>query len=76
MNGLIARKSDCLETEAKHHYGDPESCRDENSNEIADFEAINEWNRIAITYFGFNPKAVFLIAFPSLDSRKRGPNLS
>ncbi|MEB2781827.1 hypothetical protein U3A58_15630 [Algoriphagus sp. C2-6-M1] len=42
MRYEIARKSSCLETETLHRYGEVE-----NSNVVADFEAIKDRNRIA-----------------------------
>ena len=48
MSVAIARKSGCLEIFAQHRYGEIE-----NSNEVADFEAISARNRLSIAYFGF-----------------------
>jgi hypothetical protein len=47
MSVAIARKSGCLEILAWHRYGEIE-----NSNEVADFEAISARNRLSIAYFG------------------------
>ena len=47
MRTVSGIKSGCLETEAKHRYGEVE-----NSNLATDFEAITGRNRIANAYFG------------------------
>jgi hypothetical protein len=45
----IARKSDYLEIESLHHYGEIE-----NRNQVPDFEAISSRNRSPIAYFGLD----------------------